>query len=361
MKIALLGDVALFGRFSVNENLAIKEYLEDIANLLNTYDVVIGNLETPFSVAKKTHGSKSAYISSDIENIEILKYLNIGYVNLANNHIFDYGNEGYSLTKKLLDENKIKYFGSESIEQFVEFGDNKIALSGFCCYSTNPLKVVSGNYIGVNELNVERLSELIKKNNINGYYNIASIHSGQEHVNYPNYDSVLLAHKLAKICPFTYYGHHPHVAQGVEYIKDSVIAYSLGNFCFDNVPTIDGKDILIKLSENNKSSFIFELILENNNVVSTDIIPIYMADNKMIVGKGTTKEQIKEFTKVIQTMDAQEYIAMRRSLLNNYIEGRKKKRDFNWYIKRLRFRYVKIILATRSNSNKYKLNIKKFL
>lgn len=361
MKIALLGDIALFGKFSMNENSLLKEYFKDVADLLSTYDMVIGNLETPFSVTKKSYGSKSAYISSDIENIELLKYLNIRYVNLANNHIFDYGNEGYLLTKKLLDENKIKYFGSEGMEQFVEFGHNKIALSGFCCYSTNPLKVVNDNSIGVNELNIERIGDLIKKNNVNGYYNIVSIHAGQEHINYPNYDNVLMAHRLAEICPFTYYGHHPHVAQGIETIKNSVIAYSLGNFCFDDVPTIDGKDILIKLSENNKSSFILELTLENNKVISTDIIPIYISKNKMIIGKGTTKEQIEEYTKAIQSMNAKEYIAMRHSLLNNYIEDRKKKRDFNWYIKRLRPRYVKIILAAKSNSDKYNLNVKKFL
>lgn len=361
MRIALLGDIALFGKFSVNENSLLKEYFKDVADLLSTYDMVIGNLETPFSVVKKNYGSKSAYISSDIENIELLKYLNIRYVNLANNHIFDYGNEGYLLTKKLLDENKINYFGSEGIEQFIEFGDNKIALSGFCCYSTNPLKAVKDNSLGINELNVERVGNLIKRNNVNGYYNIVSIHAGQEHVNYPNYDSVLLARRLAEICPFTYYGHHPHVAQGIESIKNSVVAYSLGNFCFDDVPTIDGKDILIKLSENNKSSFILELTIEDNSVISTDIIPIYMAEKKMIVGKGATREQIEEYTKVIQSMSVHEYITMRHSLLNNYIEDRKKKRDFKWYVKRLRLRYIKMILAAKSNSDKYRLNVKKFL
>lgn len=361
MKIALLGDIALFGKFSIKENPSLKEYLKDVADILKTYDLVIGNLETPFSIAKKSSGSKSAYISSDTENIEILKYLNIGYVNLANNHMFDYGNEGYLLTKKLLDENRIKYFGSEGIEQFVEFDNNKIALSGFCCYSTNPLKVVNDSSLGVNELNVGRLCEHIKRNHANGYYNIVSMHVGQEHVNFPNYDNVLIARRLAEICPYTYYGHHPHVAQGVEYVGDSVLAYSLGNFCFDDVPSVDGKDILVKLSENNKSSFILELVLDDNRIVSTNIIPIYLGKDKMVVGQGVTREKLDEFTRVIQTMSAQEYIEMRRLLLDEYIGERKKRRDFKWYIKRLRIRYVKIILAARSNSNKYQLNVKKFL
>ena len=41
--------------------------------------------------------------------------------------------------------------------------------------------------------------------------------------------------------------HHPHVAQGIEMHKSSLIAYSLGNFCFDDVYTSVSKAPLVKL------------------------------------------------------------------------------------------------------------------
>ena len=65
MKIALLGDIALFGKGSIDKNPKAKEYFQEIADHLATYDYVVGNLETPFSIKKKTCGAKSAYICSN--------------------------------------------------------------------------------------------------------------------------------------------------------------------------------------------------------------------------------------------------------------------------------------------------------
>ena len=49
MKIALLGDIALFGKYDVSINTNVYEYLEDVARFLSKFDYVIGNLEAPFT------------------------------------------------------------------------------------------------------------------------------------------------------------------------------------------------------------------------------------------------------------------------------------------------------------------------
>ena len=102
MKLALLGDVALFGCCTT------PEYFKEISDYLSGFDYVVGNLETPFSKKKKTNGAKSAYICAEPSTVSILKQLHINAVTLANNHMFDYGEEGYELTKKLLEEAGIK-------------------------------------------------------------------------------------------------------------------------------------------------------------------------------------------------------------------------------------------------------------
>ena len=53
MKIALLGDIGLFGKYDVNINTNVYEYLENLAKLLCEFDYVIGNFETPFTQKKK--------------------------------------------------------------------------------------------------------------------------------------------------------------------------------------------------------------------------------------------------------------------------------------------------------------------
>ena len=128
MKLALLGDIALMGAYSS----CSKEKLKVIENYLSQFDYVVGNLETPFSCKGKRYGVKSAYIYANPDSLDILKLLHVNALNLANNHIFDYGKEGYELTKQLLKENDIRYFGAEGKHLIIECGDNKLAFSGFC-------------------------------------------------------------------------------------------------------------------------------------------------------------------------------------------------------------------------------------
>ena len=262
MKIALLGDIALFGHCST------KDFFKEIGEYLSTFDYVVGNLETPFSLKKKTNGSKSAYICADPSSVGILKALHLNAVTLANNHMFDYGIEGYELTKRLLDEGGITWFGTEGKALRLEKAGNKIVFSGYCCYSSNPLCCVPNGAYGVNAYNVTTVRNILRENDADGYLNIVAVHAGIEHVNYPSMDHIRAARLLAETCPYVYYGHHPHVIQGVEEYKGALIAHSLGNFCFDEVYADATDSIpLVVLTKNNRMGVILELTIENNKVV----------------------------------------------------------------------------------------------
>jgi len=45
MKIALLGDIALFGKYDVNKNSDVYVYFEGVAKLLGKFDCVIETLK----------------------------------------------------------------------------------------------------------------------------------------------------------------------------------------------------------------------------------------------------------------------------------------------------------------------------
>lgn len=361
MKIALLGDIALFGNMSISKNKDWKAYFSKVKDLLSGMDYVVGNLETPFSIKKKTNGAKSAYICSDVENIEILKYLNINAVTLANNHIFDFGNEGYETTKKVLEENGIKWFGTEGKEESLDIDGNKLAFLGFCCYSANPLQCVPYGQYGVNELDLSKAKERICETNKHGYLPIVAIHAGVEHVNYPSLDTVKIAKMLSDICPLIYYGHHPHVVQGIEEYKQSLIAYSLGNFCFDDVYSSVSNQPLITLSDNNRSSCILVVEIENSQIVTWQTIPVYIGKQNMEVGHGATKEKIEDYTRTISQMAESEYVAMRNKLISDYIVGRKQNRNLVWYLKRMRPRYYRILKNAKKNKENYNRCVSQYI
>lgn len=361
MKLALLGDIALFGNLSLKNNEKALDYFSDVEKYLATVDYVVGNLESPFSEKQKTHGAKSAYLYSEPDNIRILKYLHIDLVNLANNHIMDYGKEGYNLTRTLLNNSGIGFFGIDGKEIRVEKDDNKLAFSGFCCYSSGPLGCVKYGKTGVNEYDLKDAINVIERNRDEGYLNIVSVHAGIEHVNYPSVDTIKAARMLVEKAPIIYYGHHPHVAQGIEEINGSVIAYSLGNFCFDDVYSSVSSKPLIELSENNRSTFILEITIDHNKIKSYNIIPIYIGKDKMVVGKGVDAESISQYTNVIKELNEKDYTVFRNKLIQSYLQNRVSQRDAMWYIKRLRLRYLQMILNSKIRRIKYNNKIKKYL
>lgn len=363
MKIALLGDMAFFGKFSIGSGLNINEYFGDVSKLLKNFDYVIGNLETPFCMDGKPEGHKSASIKSDIENVEILNYLNIGIVNLANNHIYDYGEKGILSTKKILEENEIKYFGVDNITLPIEKNHEKVMLSGYCCYSTNGLKYNDAeNNGGINTLDGFDLENKLRKFSEGGYYNIASIHAGEEHVNYPNMDHIELARKVSEKVDYVYYGHHPHVIQGLEENKGSLLAYSLGNFCFDDVYTTNSSVPLIKQTHENKISYILSITIENGNLSKYEIIPMF--DNGIKIDLIDSKDEINQKIKVYSEKlkcDKENYANYRNMLRENYLKKRKSKRNIMWYLKRLRWKYVVIIFKTKFNYKNYNKHIVEYI
>ena len=350
MRIALLGDIALIESFDLKSHPQLKNDLTNVADYLNQFDAVVANLEAPFSIKKKRGGPKSAYLYSNPENIELLKYLNINYVSLANNHMFDYGKEVYELTKRMLNEAGIKWFGAEGRNVDIKNGTNTVMLEGFCCYSTNPIDLAQYDSYGINELSVSATEKILRTNKAAGYLTIAAIHNGIEHVNYPSVESIKMSRRFADVGSMVFYGHHPHVLQGYEIYNDCLISHSLGNFIFDDN---GDKNIQVTLSENNRTSAILELEIENNKVTFFQYVPIY-------IGKGTIEIKTADNTSVSQYnfssafTKTQDYIDSRKATINERIAKLKSGRNLKWYIRRLNYRYYKLFMSNRYNAKLYK-------
>lgn len=343
MKIALLGDIALFGKNAVS-NPNWRDTFAPIKQILDKYDYVVGNLESPLTRSYKTIGGKSAYLKGNPENVEMLKYLGVTHVSLANNHMFDYRKQGLEDSIRLLEDNEIEWYGINGKKATINAGKNHITLLGYCCYSTNAK--------GMGIVNILNPKEL--ENDIDILRNtlpIISIHWGQEHVHYPNYDHVLMARKLCKNRKMVIHGHHPHVIQGIKEEGESIIAYSLGNFCFDDVYTKKSKYPLIKLSKDNMESFILELEVEDNNIVAYKAIPFAFQDSEYVM-QDELIEKIHEWSEFLNENE-KVYKEKREKDLQAYLAERKAKRNLEWYLRRMNLESVKMILSARKNSKLY--------
>ena len=239
----------------------IAEYLED-------FDIVVGNLETPLTEKARTMVPKSAHIRATPSDASILKYLKISAVSLANNHMFDYGSTGYRDTIETLDRIGISWFGAEKQYFSISKNGGKGRFTGYCCYSTHPYGLRrDGKETGIEPFDPALVDEDISKAIDAGELPVVCVHAGQEHVHYPNLDHVDVARRMADKHRFVYCGHHPHVIQGIEERAGSLIAYSLGNFCFDDVRDADSGKLVMRQAATNKQSIILELEIQGANLL----------------------------------------------------------------------------------------------
>ena len=114
INIAFLGDIMPGGLFCGKNDILSLE----VAKILSSFDVRIATLECAigdgleFDVEKMQREDWRNIIYANNDDIYKLKYLGVDVVSLANNHVFDLGEEGLVNTIHLLDSLGIKYCGA---------------------------------------------------------------------------------------------------------------------------------------------------------------------------------------------------------------------------------------------------------
>ena len=357
MRIAFLGDIALFGCNTVRDGSYVHRFAA-IKSVLDTCDCVVGNLETPLTERRKTIGGKSAYIKGSSEDVELLKYLGVTHVTLANNHIFDYRQQGFEDTVRVLDDNHIEWFGVNDKAIRLQSADARVALRGYCCYSTNA-KMLRKRAPHVNVLDPGTIECDVEEDRRDGFFSVLCMHWGIEHLQLPGPDHILLARKLAHSGSVLIHGHHPHVIQGIETIDRSLIAYSLGNFCFDDVYTNKSAEPLIRLSQDNQESFVLIVEITETGTGKTEVVPFSFADGTYRIDAAVTAKIDERSDKLDLDMETIE--KQRKMELRDYLRGRKKKRDLNWYLKRMNVDSVRMILSAAYNTKRYNKLIRSYI
>ena len=155
---------------------------------------------------------------------------------LANNHVFDFGQEGFRKTAEALKECGILHFGAGLNRQDAEaplilhLGNLKIGLTGFT--EGHDLSAATDDSPGVAGWNPERVLHTIRE--LRRQCNIVLVipHAGIEYCAYPPRYCIDAYRRLAMAKPDAIVAHHPHVPQGIEIYHGVPIFYSLGNFLF---------------------------------------------------------------------------------------------------------------------------------
>ena len=259
---------------------------EDVSNLIKSADYSIFNLET--SVSDRGNDTKpSGYgFRSEPYTLEGLQNTGIDMVNLANNHVLDYGSDAFLDTLDNIKKYNIEYIGagrnySEASEIKYETINNIkfsfIGITSILGYQNWKATESKEGVFYLTSEDYENIFNKIKEASENSDYMVVFTHWDREYYNAPTNETIDIAHKLIDNGADIVIGTHPHVLQGVEYYNNGIIYYSLGNFNF-----------LIK-NDNASESGLFELNLDSSGIESSKIYPIKINNCKAnLLDKSST-------------------------------------------------------------------------
>ncbi len=200
-------------------------------------DLVFGNLEGPLTTATESDKCKRnkkcwAFRTPPVY-AKNLKKAGFQIMNLANNHILDFGYKGLKETKKALKEQNIASFGTVSQPSIqVQVKGLKVAFIGVaavsCCIHIDQIKKMK-----------RKVAALKKKNDLV----VVSFHAGAEGLEAAHVTGepeIYYGESRGSVKDFSHamvdagadllLGHGPHTLRAMERYKGKLIVYSLGNF-----------------------------------------------------------------------------------------------------------------------------------
>ena len=346
MKIAFLGDIALVGQFcKVGNN---TEYLEE---LLEAYDYIVANLESPLTNKTRTTVPKSMHLRADEGSISVLKKLKIDAVTLANNHTYDYGRRGLEDTIRILDSVGIKWYGIDGKTITETILGEKFTLSGYCCLSTNGTGYGYGKSKGINTLTKENIQNQVRKDKNAGSVSIISAHYGIEHTNFPALEHIRLFEHLSEENTLIIHGHHPHQIQGISERNGSLIAYSLGNALFDRTTSINGS-FAVELNEENRKSFVLGVEILNGKIQGFETKGFYISDRGIIPFE--IEEELNAISEPLMSItDTAAYQARRQEQYQAVLSNKFGKHDLKWLKSRLNYYSLGAKFGSMIRAKKY--------
>lgn len=271
--IFLVGDIMLNRgvEYYIKKHQDFRYPFLKIADKLRAAEITFGNLEGPISNRGRDQGSIYSF-RFDPKVIEGLLFAGLDVLSLANNHIWDWGKEGLVDTVSLLNAQGIKTVGAgrdyfEANKPIIfKINETKIA---FLAYTTFYSQIFQAKekQPGISQFDLEKISQKIKEIEKKVDIIIISIHWGEEYQLRSNFQQQKLGKTLIEAGADLIVGHHPHVIQEIERYNQGWIAYSLGNFVFDQA-----------FSKETMESLILEVKIENKKISAINLIKVRLTE-----------------------------------------------------------------------------------
>lgn len=237
-KIIFVGDIMQHPdqlRFEQSRGFSYEGVFDDVKDILLSGDVVIGNLETTIDENLGEIKDRTGKFKVTPDFIRVLKSVGFTHLGVVNNHMYDYGKEGFEKTVNTIKE------------------EGLVPLHGLYQDKTIDVITFTSHINGMGRLSIEEMKAKIIPSKTEKL-GISFAHWGDQYNIKPTPEQKEIAGYLDSAGYKLVIGSGTHVYNDTVVEGDSVIAYSLGDFLSDhqqeNTSNI-GKILVIDTYDNN--------------------------------------------------------------------------------------------------------------
>ncbi|MBO4366886.1 MAG: CapA family protein [Clostridia bacterium] len=289
--ICVIGDVAFADNYEIMPKLIERGQglagvlAEDLTERLRSADILLVNSEFALTNRGTPLPDKMYHFRGDPANVRYLIEMGTDIVTLANNHVYDFGEIGFSDTLATFRNARIPAIGAgedlaEASKPFYFILNGR--KYGFTA-ATRAEKLIRtpeaiDHSSGVLRMyDMTRYLQVIREAEAECDVNIAYVHWGKEKSHQTEDGLFENAVAMIEAGADVVIGAHAHVLQGIDYYDHVPIFYNLGNFLFDEA-TLD--------------TAVLELDFGSGPTPSVRMIPCIQTDWKTSFLTGSDRERV---------------------------------------------------------------------
>ena len=280
-----------------------KAIVENIKPYMSIADYAAVNLETQVAETKPgDRAPKSVTFYSRPEILDALVWAGVDYVSLGNNHTYDYLEPGMESTIAFLQRSPLGFSGAGMNERqalqahHATIKKTEFSMLGYVGWEgrSDPTQTANHKHGGAAYGSMTNIINSVQQEVSQNRVTIVQYHGSQEYANSPTGVTEQRLKSALDNGAALAIAHHPHVTQGLELYDNKLIAYSMGNFIFDQNFSAT------------QHSFILYVWLDEGKFHRAEIVPLYVKGYKPTPATGanryTVMKRLTELSKVRNTL-----------------------------------------------------------
>lgn len=222
VRLSVAGDVML-GRAveSWFSKTTMEDAYKDAKEAFSDSEMGFVNLESVLTEVEPSTG-KEIHFKGSSDRTDVLQFVGVTHVSVANNHVDDYGKSGWTDSVQNVKDADIEPVGGYRNDGAIVYTQREGKTFAFVAYDDTIFRVDES-------VLAEQVAEAAEHSDVV----VVSFHWGGEYGHEASRRQVALAHHAIDAGADLVLGTHPHVLQGIEMYGSGLILYSLGNFVFD--------------------------------------------------------------------------------------------------------------------------------